>query len=370
MKKHIIKLLITGGHLTPAIATIEELKQRNITVDIVFIGRNTATEQYADKSYEREAAEKAGVRFYPLVTGRLQRHFSVQSFLSLLKIPIGFFQALFYITKERPDCIISFGGYLALPVVVLGWLFRVPSITHEQTSVAGLANSIIARFAKKICITFPDTIHNFPPEKIVYTGLPLGSHFIRLREHMDERKTDSAILYITGGSTGSESINTVIFDSILELTRGYTLIHQTGRVSYQKAQEIRSMLSPLMQKRYFIQPYFTGEEVEQIYAKARLIIGRSGANTVIELATIGKIAVLIPLPWSGGGEQMKNAQWMEAQGGAIVISQSKFSKESLLNAIEYIDKQTDQFQKKAEKLKKTMPVDGAKRFVDEIIAII
>ena len=244
-------IFITGGHVTPAIALIDAL-QKNNTVHIVFIGRTYTTEGSRTDSFEHQLIREKGIQFIPIVAGR-------HTFPSLFKIPIGFVQALMYCARYRPALIVSFGGYVALPVAIAGWLFRVPIITHEQTFVAGLANVIIARIAKRVCVTFPETLGSFPKEKSVYTGLPIRQElFTPPKQSPFPKEIDQyPLLYITGGGTGARSLNQLLFPVIPALLTTYSIIHQAGNASLPEAQKIHH-------DRYIAAPYFPLSTVSRI----------------------------------------------------------------------------------------------------------
>src|SRR5260221_10967548 len=134
-----MKILLTGAHFTPAQAVIEELQDDKI--EIVYVGRTTTREGDSTPSVESEVLPKLRVKFVPIIAGRIRKVFDLWTIISLLKIPIGFIQAPFILLSENPDVIVSFGGYVAVPVVIWGWLLSKPIIVHEQTLVTGLANS-------------------------------------------------------------------------------------------------------------------------------------------------------------------------------------------------------------------------------------
>ena len=133
--------------MTPALAIIDALPKE---ARIFFIGRKHPLEGDKALSLEYQTITDMGITFFPLTTGRLQRKISTRSFISLVKIPYGFFQALSILISCKPDVIIGFGGYLAVPVGLAAWILRIPFVIHEQTLDAGLANKFLARFAKKI----------------------------------------------------------------------------------------------------------------------------------------------------------------------------------------------------------------------------
>jgi UDP-N-acetylglucosamine--N-acetylmuramyl-(pentapeptide) pyrophosphoryl-undecaprenol N-acetylglucosamine transferase len=171
------------------------------------------------------------------------------------------------------------------------------------------------------------------------------------------------LLYITGGGTGAQSLNDLIFPIIPELLKKYSVIHQVGEVSLAAAQKIQS-------DRYIAVQYIPLPEVSWILAHSSLVISRSGANTITELAALGKVAVLVPLPWSGGGEQQKNAEWLGSHGGAVVANQQALSSEMLYTTIQDIWKNFTEFQQKASGFAPRIPRDGTKKFLNEIEKIL
>lgn len=356
MKQHTI--VICGGHITPAMAVIDALGD---DVSIVFIGRKHATEDSRTPSFEYQLITKKGIRFIPITTGRLQRHVSWHTIPSLLKIPVGLVQAIRYCSRERPSLIVSFGGYVALPVAIAAWICGIPVITHEQTRVAGLANKIIARIAERVCVTAPETIAHFPKRKAALTGLPMREGVFTPPKQppfaVDLAKYP--MIYVTGGGAGARSLNRLVFPLLAGLLEKYTIVHQVGDASLPEAQKIRS-------GRYIVASYFPLTTVSWILAHAALVIGRSGANTVMELAALGKVAILVPLPWSGGGEQKMNADWLERYGGATVLDQREATPQILEKKIHEVQKNISVFQHRASAFASHVPRDGTKRFIREI----
>ena len=164
-----MKILLTGAHFTPAAAVVDKLKKYPNT-KIVYVGRKTTLEGDSSISQESQILPRMGVKFIPIITGRLQREFSFYTIPSLLKIPVGLVQSLYIILSERPKVVLSFGGYVAVPIVAISWLFSIPIIIHEQTSVSGLANKISAFFADKIALSFNQAKLG---EKSIFVGNPL-----------------------------------------------------------------------------------------------------------------------------------------------------------------------------------------------------
>lgn len=366
------KLFITGGHLTPAVAVIDEIRQRKLPWEIIFIGRTNAVEGKDNPAYEEQAVNKYGATFRPITAGRLQRRFSFYTLFSLLKIPVGFIQAFLYCFREKPDAVLSFGGYVALPVVVSAVIMRIPVLTHEQTSVPGLANRIIAKFAKKVCVTFESTLCAFPAGKGVYTGLPIRSELfekITSSNGLDFPK-DLPVIYITGGSTGAVTLNAMVFSLISVLTQHYTVVHQTGFASIDHAKKIKEMLSIEQQKHYIISDYYPIHTLSWILHHAEIIMGRSGANTVMEVAALGKMALFVPLPWSAGGEQEKNAQWLVKNGTSKIFHQEHDDPKRIPDIIADMILNRQRYLQAASRVSTLLPHHAAKRLISELAAIL
>ncbi len=372
-----MKILVTGGHLTPALAVIDELKKKNDNLTVLFVGRKFPLEGDRATSAEYQTITQRGIPFLSLKTGRLQRRFTRYTLTSLLKIPVGFFQALWWLGKFRPDVVLSFGGYVALPVVIAGWLWRVPIVTHEQTAKPGLANKIIAKFAKKICLSWPDTAHIFPAAKIVLTGNPIRKEIFKISKNPQLNNIVSdfrlPVIYVTGGSLGSHTINEVISQCLTDLLERYIVIHQCGNSQkYKDFEKTKVQIEELkgdLKKRYVLTKYVGPEDIGWVLNKADLIIGRAGANTVTELAALGKPAILIPLPWAGAGEQMENAKILQNKGAAIILPQNELSEKTLVETTENMMSKIDEYKKAAMKAKDLIYPDASQKIaamVEEI----
>lgn len=330
-----ISLCIIGGHLTPALAVIAEIRKQKKPWSLMVIGRKYEMDGDKKISSEYRLIRDMDIPFYPITAGRLTRTLTKYTLLQLLKIPLGFVQALLILIRTRPAVCLSFGGYVALAVVIPAWILRIPIITHEQTLMPGLTNKIIALFSRTICVSFSPTLAFFPKSKTILTGLPIRSEILNPVKLLPFRvDTSVPLIYITGGTTGSVSMNDIMFQIIPDLVKQFNVIHQTGQKSYAKAQIVHASLGKEQKKRYIMQPYFDVNSVGYILHHAALVIGRSGANTVSEIAAVGVPALFIPLPWAASGEQKENARILENDGKAIILDQSDLTPNSLTAAIQ------------------------------------
>ncbi len=347
MKQPII--CITGGHLTPALAVIEEIQRQSLSWKMFFIGRTHAFEDGRSPAYEERLVQALGVPFYALTTGR-RGH--------LVKVPFGFFQALGYLLRYRPTLVLSFGGYIALPVVVAAWMVKIPVITHEQTDDLGLANRIIARFARRVLLArqlgvpLRESLFHPPPQPSfpIDTKLPLIS--------------------ITGGSTGAVSLNFYIYPNVEELTRRYCVLHQVGIPSMGEALRVKEALPKARRSRYIVVSYLDTADISWMYHHALLFIGRSGANTVAEVAVFGLPALFIPLPWAAGNEQYLNAARLEKSGAALVVNQRTLTPVSFFIHVQKMIQNINSYRQAAERGAGEYPRSAAGIIVDEVARLI
>jgi UDP-N-acetylglucosamine--N-acetylmuramyl-(pentapeptide) pyrophosphoryl-undecaprenol N-acetylglucosamine transferase len=357
-----MKVLLTGAHFTPAQATIEELK-KHPGVRLVYIGRKYTMEGDKTLSIESQVLPGLGVKFIPLTSGRLRREFNLLTLWSLIKIPIGLLQALSILIKERPNVVLSFGGYISVPVVISAWLLNIPVITHEQTLVTGLANKITSFFASKIAVSF-DTDYEFPKNKITITGNPLRSELAIVKT----TKSDKPLIVILGGNQGSLTINSAVWGCLEKMTEIAEIVHQTGESKHGNfsgaLDEQAKLGNP---ERYKPFRWIEARELGELLSKATLVISRGGANTLLELAYFGVPTLIIPLPGLYKNEQVVNARYFEKIGLAKVLYQSELSSQKLLEKVKEMMKKN--LKESAKKAKKVVIPDAAKRLALETLLL-
>lgn len=326
------RIIFIGGHLTPAIAVLTELKKRGYR-NIVWIGTKHTQSSDRSLSAEFQTVTSLNIKFYNLKTGKIIRKWNRSTFLNGIKnmilIPFGIIQAFFLILFLRPKLIVSFGGYLSVFPVLWGRIFGSKIITHEQTLVSGLANKVIARFAHKILVSWEESKDFFNPKKTILTGNPIRREIFisksnTLTNEFDKRKP---VLLIFCGNQGSHTVNTLIFEILEDLLEICNVIHQTGSSTvtgdFKKAQETKRLLPYSKKSLYSVRDYILNQEIGEAMQKADLILGRSGANNITEILALGKLSILIPIPWTSGNEQMLNAKLVENTGLGLVLEQNQ-----------------------------------------------
>jgi UDP-N-acetylglucosamine--N-acetylmuramyl-(pentapeptide) pyrophosphoryl-undecaprenol N-acetylglucosamine transferase len=323
----------TGGHVQPAIAVADVLRKR-ADVQLSWIGSTTGV--------EKQIAAEHDIPFKSIPTGKLRRYFSLHTFLDAVRIPFGVFRARLHLRQIQPDTVFSTGGFVSVPTVIAAWFAGIPIITHEQTATVGLANKINARVADRIALAYEQTREQLAGarERVIVTGNPvrpdlLDGNAARAREELGF-SDDLPIIYVTGGSLGAQALNRTIKDILPQLVERACVVHQCGPAAmngdYPRLLETRSALPASLQSRYVVRERI-GPELADIYAAADLVIGRSGAGTVAELALLGKPAILIPLPGTSSDEQTRNARGLADAGAAVLLPQVEMSSERLLGHV-------------------------------------
>lgn len=324
------RLVFTGGHHTSALAVAKELKNKDW--QIIWFGHRHSMWGDTSDSAEYKDVTAADIKFYDLQAGKFYRTYNP---LKLLRIPWGFIQAFIWLLKLKPAGIVSFGGYLAVPTVITGWLLGIKAITHEQTVVSGWANKLIAQFATKIAVTWPSSLKHYPSSKTVLTGLPLRQEIIDLKNTKTPKsKNSKPVLFITGGKQGSHIINKTIFDSLSELTQKYHVIHQTGSSTiHNDLEQAQKINNPNYE--YFA---YSSELQISSLARADIVISRAGAHSIYELGILGKKCVLVPIPWVSHHEQDENAKFLQEAGLAIILSENNLSSKTLMTCLDSASK--------------------------------
>ena len=325
----------TGGHITPLISVYRELiklaRKKEIELKFIYIGptRNSKGLFSAD-----------GIKVWPLFTGRFRRYITPKSIIlncvDIFKVAFGFLQATTYLICFRPNIMFSKGGYGSFPTTVVAWLLKIPVVIHESDSIPGATNRFLSEFAKKIIVSFPGKYKQLPNKKIVELGTPLRDMFgIGKKESKKLLNLEDIepIIFVTGASQGAEQINQLIFKNLENLIKKYEIIHQVGDKNYKKVKQQTEKLSFYNSNRYHIYPYLNEKKMIAAYVAADLVISRASSTNIFEIAVLGKPSILIPLPTSSAGHQLKNAQIYEEAGACIVLNPFSVTANQLLNIV-------------------------------------
>jgi len=365
-----MKIVITGGHHTSALPVIEELRKREPNVEIYWFGHKYTLLGDKNPTLEYREITALNISFYDLKAGKVYKTFNI---VRLLRIPFGIFQALFLLLKIKPDIILSFGGYLSAPTVLAGWFLGIPSLTHEQTVVAGYSNKLISYFVKKILISWKESTKYFPKNKVVHTGLPLRKEIFDTSSNSFDSKNNFPTIYITAGKTGSHVINESVKEVMSELLSFCNVIHQCGDNSvyndFDDLKDIYEEIKFVSKGDYFLRKFILKSEIGSAFDKADLIVSRSGAHTTHEILALEKPSILIPISWVSHNEQYKNAEVLEKYGLAKIFDQKNLSSQTLVMEVRNSLNNLDKYKLKNMELKKLIIKDSSKLIVDEVYKI-
>jgi UDP-N-acetylglucosamine--N-acetylmuramyl-(pentapeptide) pyrophosphoryl-undecaprenol N-acetylglucosamine transferase len=370
MQKVKPRVLLTGGHAaSTAIATVQEIKKRKkgCPWDLYWVGSKKAMEGKKIPTLESLALPNMGIKCFSILSGRLQRKFSLWTIPSLVKIPLSFMHALLIIKKCKPNIIVSFGGYAAFPIVAVGKLLGISVVIHEQTAVAGRANKLSVCFAKKIALARKTSLDYFPKEKCVMVGNPIMKQIWGVR--FKKRLKGKPVVYFTGGSRGAIKINDLVEAILDELLGEFAIIHHTGFIDYVKFQKIKVNLPPSLKDKYELHSRLNPMSIDEVFDRADIIVSRAGANTVAEIIASKRPAILIPLPIAYLNEQKMNAEFARKFGIASVLDQENLDGKKLLREIRNVKKRWNQVVAGVEN-KKSPDQHASENFVDLIGTIL
>lgn len=330
-------IIITGTHLTPAIELIRQLKiDTKVNWSIFYIGRKFNSSVSQKNSIESTIIPKLGIKYFSIPCGKFDRKYFPNTIQGIPKIIQGFFESKKIIKKIKPDIIISFGGYVSVPIIINAWIKRIPSITHEQTPTNSLTTKINSFFVNKIALSFNNLnqISHLPKNKTIITGNLLRHELFTQNKKPNFIKTNLPIIYITAGNQGSHFINLIIKKLAPQLNN-FFIIHQTGQEDFSKFKILNSKLS-----NYYSTAYIDTQHIGWILKNSHIIISRSGANTSQEIVAFSQKSILIPLPKSQQNEQFLNANWVKDQlpQKTIIINQSQLTTDLLFKSIKQLDK--------------------------------
>jgi UDP-N-acetylglucosamine--N-acetylmuramyl-(pentapeptide) pyrophosphoryl-undecaprenol N-acetylglucosamine transferase len=359
----------TGGHVVPALAVVEELRRQNAAVELLWIGSHGGV--------ERETAERELIPFRSVATGKFRRYLALKTIPDAFRIPFGSLQAWRILRQFRPDVIFSTGGFVSTPSVVAGTRMA-PVLGHEQTASLGLATRINMRFVDVLALSFEQCrAHtNGVDCRVIVTGNPV-------RRSLDDGSRgrglalfgfsgEMPVAYITGGLCGASPLNHRVEQLLPGLLEHCQILHQTGSGSdnpdFERLSALQASLPSRLRSNYQVRERL-GKEIADVYAMADLVVGRAGAGTVAELAYLGKPSILIPLPGSGGGEQMRNAALLASTGAAISLPQLEATPQRLGDEILGLLASPERLREMAANALAAGKPDAAKRLSSEILAL-
>jgi len=321
----------TGGHIFPAIAIANALKEKIKDVDILFVG--------AIGRMEMEKVPAAGYKIIGLNISGFQRRFTLKNLSFPFKLLQSIIKANKIINSFKPDAVIGVGGYASGPILKVACKKNIPTLIQEQNSYAGITNKLLAKKVTKICVAYEGMEKFFPKDKIILTGNPVRKEVIITEgkkeiaaEYFNLNPSKKTVL-VVGGSLGARTINEAIASCVKSFAdNDIQLIWQTGKNYAPIAKEISG---PYQHKGIRVYDFIT--KMDYAYSIADIVISRAGAIAISELCCIGKPSILIPSPFVAEDHQTKNAMALVNKSAAILVKDSETSKILFNNIISLIN---------------------------------
>ncbi|MDQ7998276.1 MAG: undecaprenyldiphospho-muramoylpentapeptide beta-N-acetylglucosaminyltransferase [Pseudomonadota bacterium] len=313
----------TGGHIFPGLAVAEELRARGWRVH--WLG--------APGSMEEQLVPPRGFAFEPVQFGGVRGKGPVTLALLPLKLLRAFWQSIQVVRRVKPQVVVGLGGYITFPGGMMSVLLGKPLVLHEQNSVAGLANKVLAGVADRVFTAFPDVM-----AKAKWVGNPLREAFLSQPGPVERfaGRTGPLKLLVVGGSLGARALNAIVPKALARIAPAERpiVLHQSGakqidelRANYAAA-GVDAELTPFI------------EDTAEAYAAADLIVARAGASTVTEIAAVGAAALFVPFPSAVDDHQTTNARFLVDAGGGWLVQQTDLTPELLSDLLQKTERST------------------------------
>lgn len=321
-REHPLRVLMaaggTGGHIFPALAVAEALKERFAECRIEFAG--------AGREIERQLIPKAGFPLHVLAAAALKGLGGFRLLRNLLVLPRSFWQSWRLLSSFRPDVVVGAGGYVGGPVMLAAALRGIPTLLLEPNAAPGFTNRMLAPFIRVAAVGFAEAAA-FYGNKARVTGQPVRRSFTGIAAKLHAQPYS---ILVMGGSQGAIAINSAVAGGIELFKREsgkFKLTHQTGARDFERVKRLYQEAEMAAEVKPFI------DDVPGAFAAADLVIGRAGASTVAELAAAGKASLLIPFPHAADDHQLANARAIERAGGARVLEQRELTPQRLFEEV-------------------------------------
>jgi UDP-N-acetylglucosamine--N-acetylmuramyl-(pentapeptide) pyrophosphoryl-undecaprenol N-acetylglucosamine transferase len=322
----------TGGHFYPLIAIAEALNRLPDGPQLYYAGPD---------HYNADALQRTNIDFVRVGAGKRRRYVSILNLFDSVRTFFGIFGAIIKLFWVYPDVVMSKGGYTSVPVVLAAAFLRIPIVVHESDAVMGRANRLGSRFARYLITSYEGISFQTKAEQMLL-GIPVRTELsLPPRQDAIERlgiDPERPVLLVVGGSQGAERINNLILDSLDELLRDFTILHQTGEAHHticvQNADKL--IQDAAMRAHYHPVPTLDAASLNDAYHLAGVIVARAGSGSIYEIALHGKPSILIPIPEEISHDQRTNAYTYARTGAAVVIEEKNLSDGLLRSEIDRI----------------------------------
>lgn len=341
----------TGGHIYPAVAIINKIKEKDKKAEILYIGTTRRMEKdlIPNMGIDYEGIDVIGLSKNPInliksVTGILK---SVKRCKTIMK-------------KFKPDIVIGVGGYVTVPVILAAHSLGIKTMLHEQNSIPGKANKFLSRYTDKVCVSIKSSLKYF--KDATYTGNPRAEEVVsvvKLKKETKGLSKDKKLVLITTGSLGASTVNNVIKEMLPDFKKeSYEVLLITGKNDYENYKKIKTP------NNVHIYPYI--DNMPELLRVTDLIVSRAGATTISEITSLGIPSILIPSPYVPNNHQVLNAKDLKDNNACIMIEEKDLTKNELLYQINRIINDKDLYKSLSKNAKSLGMPNSATKIYDEI----
>ncbi len=348
----------TGGHIYPALSIINKIKDMEPDSKILYIG--------TQDRMEKDLIPELNIPYFGIQMKGINR----KNFFDNIKVVSMYRKALktasLKIKEFDPDVVIGVGGYITAPVVMAAHKAGYKTIIHEQNSIPGISNKILAKYADKVLVSLPGSVQYFDKNKTVYTGNPRSEEIVKIKPlkkselgFSDEKK----LVVIVMGSLGSATINQKELELVPKFEgKDYQVLLITGEKYFASYDKIK------IPKNVKVFPFV--KNLINVLKVTDLIVSRAGASTLAELTAIGLPSILVPSPYVTNNHQYKNAQELEKVGAAIILEEDKFASDTLILLIDQVLKDDEKYKQMVESTLKLGVTTSATKVYNEIKKVV
>ena len=362
----------TGGHIYPLIAVAREFQKaankKNLNLKLMAV---------AESNKWKGEFESQDIRFKRIFSPKFKRVEGGKiDLFAFLKLPLALLQGLWFIFLFMPDAVFSKGGFVSVIPSLVAKLYFIPLFIHETDAVPGKVNRILSKFSEKVFISFQSNTVYFKNKNTIVSGNPIRESLLKgdkaeAGRYFNLNSTKKTILFLTG-MQGVSFINRLVIDSLVQLSKEFQIIHQTGVNNFESVKKETENIKKEggysygqdIEKNYRIFSFLSEEELASAYALCDIVVSRSGSN-IFEIAYLGKPAIVIPYPYSAGDHQKANALEF-AKFGGVILEEENLKPSILIDQIEYLLK-PENYSLISQKIKQFAKPDAAKTIAEQIL---
>ena len=342
----------TGGHIYPAIAIINKIKEEEPNSEVLYIGTSDRM--------EKDLIPELGIKYKEINVSGLKRKLTLENFKVLYQFLQARKKCKKIIKEFDPDIVIGAGGYVTGPVIWAAKKLGKKTFIHEQNSVVGLSNKYLTKYADKIGVSFPSTMDLFPKDKVVLTGNPCSEKALKMKKANKEEyglTKNKKLVLIVMGSLGSKTVNDKIVSFLNDFKdKDYEVMFVTGNSYYEKVKKNK------VPSNVKVVPFIY--EMPSLMKVTDLMVTRAGASTMSEILVLNVPSIFIPSPYVTNNHQYKNAMDLVKQNAALILEEKDLNKDTLIKLIDETLNNKEEYNKLKTNLKELGIKDSEERIYE------